>query len=396
MIPAVASIVTRHVKANLSSNHGCIMGVASFSQVFVGFRALWQSPQLREKGRWALCRAQKCRTGTYSPSVRCALRCGLNADGDKAVLKTGVQPERAKRERVLVDKIVAATRGAMGGALAVLWTTGAALADQPRPWEWRFQDAATGIAEQIHWFERYTLWFIIPITLLVLGLLVWVVLRFRASVNPEPSKTSHNTAIEVIWTVGPVIILLFLAVPSFQLLTAQYSPEDPTLTVKATGYQWYWGYEYQVDNPVSFDSVILKDDDRAAAGKEDRARYSRLLTVDNEVVVPVGETVRLLVTASDVIHSWTIPAFGVKMDAVPGRINETWFKADKEGLYYGQCSELCGKDHGFMPIAVRVVSKDQYQNWLSAAATDLPGANKALLQAEGEGSANDKVAAAGL
>ncbi|EEX86921.1 MULTISPECIES: cytochrome c oxidase subunit II [Brucella] len=290
-----------------------------------------------------------------------------------------------------MDKIVAATRGAMGGALAVLWTTGAALADQPRPWEWRFQDAATGIAEQIHWFERYTLWFIIPITLLV-----WVVLRFRASVNPEPSKTSHNTAIEVIWTVGPVIILLFLAVPSFQLLTAQYSPEDPTLTVKATGYQWYWGYEYQVDNPVSFDSVILKDDDRAAAGKEDRARYPRLLTVDNEVVVPVGETVRLLVTASDVIHSWTIPAFGVKMDAVPGRINETWFKADKEGLYYGQCSELCGKDHGFMPIAVRVVSKDQYQNWLSAAATDLPGANKALLQAEGEGSANDKVAAAGL
>ncbi|GAA5656705.1 hypothetical protein Brsp06_03078 [Brucella sp. NBRC 13694] len=315
--------------------------------------------------------------------------------GMRPSLASGVQLERAKRERVLVDKIVATTKSAFGGALAVLWTTGAAFADQPRPWEWRFQDAATGIAEQIHWFERYTLWFIIPITLLVLFLLLWVVFRFRASANPEPSKTSHNTAIEVVWTIGPVIILLFLAVPSFQLLTAQYSPEDPTLTVKATGYQWYWGYEYQVDNPVSFDALLLKDGDRAAAGKEDRARYPRLLAVDNEVVVPVGETVRLLVTAADVIHSWTIPAFGVKMDAVPGRINEAWFKADKEGLYYGQCSELCGKDHGFMPIAVRVVSKEQYQTWIAAAGSDLNGANKAL-QAAVEGGANDKVAAAGL
>ena len=294
-----------------------------------------------------------------------------------------------------MDKFVATTRGAVVGAFALLWTSGAALADQPRPWEIRFQEAATGIAEQIHWFERYTLWFIIPITLLVLALIVWCVIRFRASANPEPSKTSHNTAIEVIWTVGPVIILLFLAVPSFQLLTAQYSPQDPKLTVKATGYQWYWGYEYQTETPVSFDSLILKDADRAAAGKEDHARYPRLLAVDNEVVVPIGETVRLLVTAADVIHSWTIPAFGVKMDAVPGRINEAWFKADKEGLYYGQCSELCGKDHAFMPIAVRVVSKEQYNTWLTAAASDVPGANKAL-QAELEGDANDKVAAAGL
>ncbi|WP_199224737.1 cytochrome c oxidase subunit II [Falsochrobactrum shanghaiense] len=270
---------------------------------------------------------------------------------------------------------------------------GGALADQPRPWEIRFQDAATGIAEQIHWFERYTLWFLGPITLLVLALILWCVLKFRAGVNPQPSKTSHNTAIEVIWTVGPVIVLLFLAVPSFQLLTAQYSPEDPTLTVKATGYQWYWGYEYQTETPVSFDSLILGNDDRAAAGKEDMARYPRLLAVDNEVVVPVGETVRLLVTAGDVIHSWTIPAFGVKMDAVPGRINEAWFKADKEGLYYGQCSELCGKDHAFMPIAVRVVSPELYETWLAAAATDVSGANKAL-QASLENAADGKVASA--
>lgn len=296
---------------------------------------------------------------------------------------------------MLVDKMIAMRRGVLSGALAVLFTCGAALADQPRPWEIRFQEAATGIAGQIHWFERYTLFFIVPITLLVLALLIWCVVKFRASANPEPSKTSHNTIIEVVWTVGPVIVLLFLAVPSFQLLTAQYSPEDPTLTVKATGYQWYWGYEYQVDNPVSFDSLILKDEDRAAIDKEDRARYPRLLAVDNEVVVPVGETVRLLVTAADVIHSWTIPAFGVKMDAIPGRINEAWFKADKEGLYYGQCSELCGKDHGFMPIAVRVVSRQQYDTWLAAAASDLPGANKAL-QAAVEGGANEKMAAAGL
>nr|WP_210309680.1 cytochrome c oxidase subunit II [Ochrobactrum sp. Marseille-Q0166] len=293
----------------------------------------------------------------------------------------------------MVDKIVATTRGAVVGASALLWTSGAALADQPRPWEMTFQSAATGIAEQIHWFERYTLWFIVPITLLVLALLIWCVVKFRASANPEPSKTSHNTAIEVIWTVGPVIILLFLAVPSFQLLTAQYSPQDPTLTVKATGYQWYWGYEYQTENPVSFDSLLLKAADRAAEGKEDLAVYPRLLAVDNEVVVPVGTTVRLLVTAADVIHSWTIPAFGVKMDAIPGRINEAWFKADKEGLYYGQCSELCGKDHAYMPIAVRVVTDEQYNTWLSAAATNLQDANKAL-RSELESNTNDKVAAA--
>lgn len=303
--------------------------------------------------------------------------------------------KKAKRERVLVDKIVATTKSVAISALALLWTGAAASAAQPRPWEMTFQPPATGIAQQIEWFERYTLWFIVPICLLVLVLISWCVIKFRAAANPEPSKTSHNTTIEVIWTLGPVIALLFLAVPSFQLLTAQYSPEDPTLTVKATGYQWYWGYEYQTDDPVSFDSLLLTDADRAALGKENLAIYPRLLAVDNEVVVPVGETVRLLITAGDVIHSWTIPAFGVKMDAIPGRVNEAWFKADKEGLYYGQCSELCGKDHAFMPIAVRVVSKDLYDTWLAAAATDLGGANKAL-QAAVEGNGDDKVAAAGF
>ncbi|MBB3237920.1 cytochrome c oxidase subunit 2 [Phyllobacterium endophyticum] len=268
------------------------------------------------------------------------------------------------------------------GVLSGLLSAGTAHAAQPEPWQMTFQPAASAIMEQIIWFERYTLWFIVPITLFVMVLLAWVMFRYRASANPVPSKTSHNTAVEIIWTVGPVVVLLFLAIPSFQLLTAQYSPEDPKLTIKATGYQWYWGYEYQAgEAPVSFDSVMLKETDRAATGKEDKKAYPRLLAVDNEMVVPVNTTVRLLVTGADVIHSFSMPAFGVKMDAVAGRSNETWFKADKEGMYYGQCSQICGKDHAFMPIAIHVVSQDKYDAWFTAAGKDLPGAYKTLAAA---------------
>ncbi len=255
-----------------------------------------------------------------------------------------------------------------GASATVLASAVAAFADQPKPWEYRFQEAATPIMEQTEWFERYTLWFIIPITLLVLGLLAYCIIKFRASANPTPSRTSHNTLIEVIWTVGPVVVLLALAVPSFQLLTAQYTPpEDAKLTVKATGNQWNWDYEYQIEDPLSFNSAILTDADRAAAGKEDRARYPRLLAVDNELVVPANTMVRVLVTAADVIHAFAVPAFGVKTDAVPGRINEIWFKVGKEGLYYGQCSELCGKDHAYMPIAIKVVSDTEYAAWIEVA-----------------------------
>jgi cytochrome c oxidase subunit II len=279
------------------------------------------------------------------------------------------------------------------GAAATLLGTAAAIAAQPTPWQMGFQPAATAIMEEIRWFEQYTLWFIVPITLLVLGLLAWCIVKFRASVNPVPSRTSHNTTIEVIWTVGPVVILLFLAVPSFQLLTSQYTPtEEPQLTIKATGNQWNWDYEYQVEEPISFNSAILTDDIRAEFGKEDRDAYPRLLAVDNDVVVPVGVTVRVLVTASDVLHAFAMPAFGIKVDAVPGRINEIWFKAEREGLYYGQCSELCGKDHAYMPIAIRVVSPDQYETWAAAAGTDLQGANRALMAAV---EAGNKVASAG-
>lgn len=284
--------------------------------------------------------------------------------------------------RILATAVTAA------GALSAT----AAFAQQPHPWQARFQEPATDMMAQIEWFEAYTLWFIVPITLLVLGLLAWCILKFRESVNPTPSRTSHNTLIEIIWTVGPVVILLFLAVPSFQLLTAQYTPpEEAKLTIKATGNQWNWDYEYQVDQPLSFNSAILADADRAAAGKEDHAVYPRLLTVDNEVVVPVNTMVRVLVTAADVIHAFAMPAFGIKTDAVPGRMNEVWFKSNKEGLFYGQCSELCGKDHAFMPIAIRVVNDAQYSTWLAAAKTDLGGANKALM-AEVDGKAAIAVA----
>ncbi|MDE1159514.1 MAG: cytochrome c oxidase subunit II [Neorhizobium sp.] len=258
----------------------------------------------------------------------------------------------------------------------------AGLADQPRPWETDLQAAATPIMHQIRWFEHYTLWFIVPVTLFVLALLVIVVVRFRASANPVASRVSHNSAIEIGWTLAPIVILFAIALPSFNLLNNQLEMPKADLTLKATATQWQWNYEYEgAAQPVAFDSYLLKDADRAAAGKEDRSAYPRLLAVDNEMVVPIDKTVRLLVTAAptDVIHAFAMPAFGIKIDAVPGRLNETWFKAEREGLYYGQCSELCGKDHAFMPIAIRVVPEDKYRTWLAQAATDLPGAYKTLI-----------------
>ncbi|SHJ58696.1 cytochrome c oxidase subunit 2 [Aureimonas altamirensis DSM 21988] len=290
---------------------------------------------------------------------------------------------------------------------------GAYLPGQPHPWQLGLQEALSPIEEQIHWFSAYTLWFLIPITIFVALLLVWCIFRYSTHRNPTPSRTSHNTTIEVIWTLAPVLILLCLAIPSFQLLTAQYNPpREPELTVKATGYQWYWGYEYQpaatdpaaagaaaqeagaaeAAEPISYLSYLLREDDRAGQGKEDMAVYPRLLAVDNEMVVPVNTVIRLLTTSADVIHSFAVPSLGVKVDSVPGRINEYWFEATREGILYGQCSELCGRDHAFMPIAVRVVSQEQFDNWLAAAADDLPAANEQL-NAEIEAAAGQNVAA---
>ena len=264
--------------------------------------------------------------------------------------------------------------------LAFAGSLSAAFADQPVDWQMWHQTAASDMMARIEWFDWYTLYFIVPITVFVMILLLIVMIRFRASANPVPSRTTHNSLIEVIWTVGPILILVMLAIPSFDLLNRQLAPEEePSMTLKVTGYQWYWGFEYQDESELSFDTVMLQEEERAAAGKTDKAVYPRLLAVDNEVVVPVNEMVRVIVTAADVIHAFAVPAFGVKIDAVPGRLNETWFKADREGLFYGQCSELCGRDHAFMPVAIRVVSRSQYDAWKSAATGDLEKANRDLM-----------------
>ncbi|TFU03860.1 cytochrome c oxidase subunit II [Polymorphobacter arshaanensis] len=201
---------------------------------------------------------------------------------------------------------------------------------------------------------------IIGISIFVILLLLWTMVRFRAAANPVASRNSHNTLLEVGWTLVPVLILVWVAVPSFRLLANQYDPPKAELTIKATGHQWYWEYEYPDNGGFSFDAIALTQPEA------DKANLPYLLETDNRVVVPVGTTVKVLVTAVDVIHAWSIPSFWVQMDAVPGRINETWFKAAKEGVYYGQCNQLCGTRHGFMPITVEVVSKEKFAQWVAA------------------------------
>ncbi|MED5368673.1 MAG: cytochrome c oxidase subunit II [Pseudomonadota bacterium] len=242
-------------------------------------------------------------------------------------------------------------------------------AAQPEPWQLGFQPAATDMMARISSFNDFLLILMTAITVFVLGLMVYVMLRFNAKANPVPSKTSHNTLIEVVWTVIPILILLVIAVPSFRLLYDQATPEAD-MTIKATGYQWYWGYEYPDHGDIAFDALMLEDD-------ELQPGQPRLLTTDNAVVVPVDTTVRVLVTAADVIHNWAMPAFGVKMDAYPGRLNETWFKANKTGMYYGQCSELCGIRHSFMPIMVKVVEKEEFTAWVEQAKVEFASYDEA-------------------
>ncbi len=236
---------------------------------------------------------------------------------------------------------------------------------QPRAMGIGLQDQYTDVGVYGAWMhDAILLPLITIISLFVLALMIWVVVRYRAAANPDPSRTSHNTLIEVIWTVVPVLILVAISVPSIQLLARQYNPPKADLTVKVTGHQWYWTYEYPDDGELSFDSIMLSDEEAAKAGDP------RLLGVDNRLVVPAGKVVKLLITASDVIHSWALPSFWVKMDAVPGRVNEAWFKVDRPGVYYGQCSELCGTKHGFMPIAVEVLPQADYDRWLAAKQTE--------------------------
>ncbi len=241
----------------------------------------------------------------------------------------------------------------------------AALAGQPRDGQIMFQEAASPVMERIDGFHDGLLILITVISALVLLLLLIVIFRFNRRANPTPSTNSHNTLLEVVWTFIPALILVVTFLFSFDLLRyIEQVPEDADVTIKATGYQWYWGYSYPDEfGDEEFTAVMLEEDELAEDAFGDP--QPRLLATDFDVVVPVNKTIRMQITAADVIHSWAIPAFGVKMDGVPGRLNETWFKATKEGMFYGQCSELCGIKHAFMPIAVRVVSEAEYQQWVS-------------------------------
>ncbi len=248
-------------------------------------------------------------------------------------------------------------------AAALLSGVGAALAGmgEPSPWQIGLQDSATPIMTDITWFHNVLLWIIGAISAFVLALLLIIIVRFNARANPTPTRTTHNTLLEVLWTIVPVIILACIAAPSFRLLFIQLDVPKPDLTIKATGKQWFWAYDYPDNNNLEINSVMVPEQDL-------KPGQPRLLTVDNEMVVPVNKVVHVIVTGADVIHSFNVPSFGIRIDAVPGRINDTWFKATTEGMFYGQCSELCGKDHSFMPIAVRVVSDADFAAWLAAQA----------------------------
>ena len=284
-------------------------------------------------------------------------------------------------------------------ALALLLGTwlGSALADQPREWQLNLQEAASPLMDRIHSFHNLLLYIIFGVSAFVLILLVWVIVRYNARANPTPSKTTHNTMIEVVWTVVPILILVVIAVPSFRLLYYSDKATEATVTIKARGHQWYWSYvyetSYEVDGqgkPAMKDGKPVDKLDKARfvftsriacrGSKEDSDKKScaefeqtngrkpvRLLDVDNPVVIPVGAQIRVLAQGMDVIHSFAMPSMGVKIDANPGRVNETWIYAKKPGMYYGQCSELCGDDHGFMPIAVKAVPRDEYEKWLEDA-----------------------------
>jgi len=249
---------------------------------------------------------------------------------------------------------------AVAGMALVTSTAAFAELGQPAPWEFRLQESGSTVMDNIHWFHNVLLVIITVITLFVLALLITVMVKFNARTNPTPSRTTHNTLIEVAWTLIPVLILVAIAVPSFRLLFLELDVPKADLTIKATGKQWYWTYTYP-DAKIEFDSLLACDESRT------KCTEPRLLTVDNNVVVPVNKVVRVQTTGADVIHSFAVPAFGIKIDAIPGRLNETWFRAEKTGMYYGQCSELCGKDHAYMPIAVKVVTDEEYAKWLTDA-----------------------------
>jgi cytochrome c oxidase subunit II len=253
----------------------------------------------------------------------------------------------------LILSVAAACAGLAAGTLP-------ALAQMPHAWQLNLQPPATPVMERLYDFHTLLVWIISAISVFVLGLLLYAIVRFRESRNPVPSRTTHHTLVEVVWTVVPVLILVVIAIPSLRILYFSDRVETAEMTIKAVGHQWYWSYEYPDHGNFTFDA-LRKPDEELASGEP------RLLATDLNVVLPVDTTIRLLITADDVLHAWAVPSFGVKRDAVPGRINETWVRIEREGFYYGQCSELCGKDHAFMPITVEAVSKEKFQQWVSEA-----------------------------
>jgi cytochrome c oxidase subunit 2 len=263
-----------------------------------------------------------------------------------------------------------AVAGCLTVAASIPVVAGGALAGQPAPWQLGLQEAASPIMERMISFHDLLLVIITAIVVFVFALMAWVVFRYRENANPTPSKTSHNTTIEVLWTVIPVLILVVIAIPSFRLLYAQHAYPPADVTIKAVGRQWYWSYEYPDHGNFTFDSYMLDDGDLQLG-------QPRLLAVDNEVVVPVNKVVHVLVTASDVMHNWNVPAFGSKIDAIPGRVTRTWFTATRTGKFYGQCAELCGARHAFMPITVNVVTEEEFQQWLETAKQQFASAGAA-------------------
>jgi len=251
-----------------------------------------------------------------------------------------------------------AVLGVIGIAFAGL--AGAALAAVPEPWQLGLQPAASPVQERITGLHDLLLVIITTITIFVFVLLVYTIWRFRASRNPAPTRTAHNTMIEVVWTVVPVLILVVIAFPSFKLLYFQDRAEDAEMTIKVVGHQWYWSYEYPDYGDVKFDSYMLQPEDL-------KPEQKRLLEVDNRLVVPAGTNVRVLVAGSDVIHSWFVPSLGVQIYAMPGRLNETWMNVEKPGIYYGQCNQICGVNHAYMPIAVEALPKEEFARWLEEA-----------------------------
>lgn len=245
-------------------------------------------------------------------------------------------------------------------ALTLFGLSDFAFATAAHQWELGFQPAATPVAERLHEFHNFLLIIITIIVAFVSGLLLYVMVRFRAKAHPTPSKTTHNVPLEIIWTVIPVLILIMIAVPSFKLLYYMDRTDNPEMTLKVTGYQWYWGFEYPDNGGVSITSNMIKE-----ADLDQSKGQIRLLSTDNPVILPINTDIQVIVTAADVLHSFAVPAFGIKVDAVPGRLNETWMRIEKPGVYYGQCSELCGQGHAFMPVEIIAVSKEDFAAWIT-------------------------------